>query len=155
MGPAVVQKMIYEEGSPEGWEAKNVKRSYSGTISVISNVKYDLKFEVLLSDLGHDYEKLVDIKLNGVSLGECNPDCGHMSPIDCDYACIFYDCTPHLSQTTISSATGVVRAVLAYQGHSRDCDCDTNAWHCKRENIDLTLTPVVAAARITLTPIDE
>ena len=129
--------------------------TYTEKINVVPQIKYYIKLEVLMNDLGASNEKVSDIVFNGISIGECNPDCGIMTEPECDYACIFYDCTPFLTSNTISSATESLDVKLTYQGHSKDCDCNTSTWQCQIEDTDPRLTPILALARITLTPSDE
>ena len=118
-------------------------------------MRYGIKEEVLLNDLGDASEKVSSIELNGIKIGGCNPEksgCNAQGLSHCgDYACVFYDCTPSLDKTLISFDSSAVNIKLVYVGHSRDCDCNTNTWECKAEDVDPTLTPTLALARITFT----
>ena len=136
--------MIYDEGKSPGED--NLRASYEGTITVVPNLRYELKVEVLRNDLGRKDEKVSDITMNGVIIGGCNPDGD-------DYDCTFYDCTSSLKQTTIFSHTASIKASLHFRGHSRDCDCDKNTWECSKEDTKPHFTPMKAVARITLSPI--
>ena len=142
----MIQTVIYAEGRNESWNGKPTRASYQDTITVVPYLKYALIIEVLRSDLGQPSERVFDITMNGVSVGGCNPDGD-------DYDCTFYDCTSSLDQTTISSNTASIKAILNFQGHSSDCDCDKKTWACSKENTKRDLTPMTAVARITLTPI--
>ena len=141
--------MIYKEGTRIG------KGTYSESIDVVPNMKYEIRFEVLLNDLGGANEKVSGIEFNGKSLGECNPRCEGMTASECDYACTFYDCTPYLNSKVATSGTETIKVDVEFKGHSRDCDCDKNTWECKKENTDPNLSPMVAVARVTLTPMEE
>ena len=150
---AVIRAIISEEGTGEGMDGTNVSKTYSKTIDIVPYMKYDIQLEVLMNDLGASHEKIKDVTLNGISIGECNPKCDDdKTESECDYACTFYDCTSFLTTTTISSGTGSLDVKLRYQGHSRDCDCDKDSWQCEKENSNPSLTPMVAVARITLIP---
>ena len=146
-----IQKVIYEEGT----DAFSRPQIYSDIIEATPHMNYDIQIEVLLNDLGEVDEKISDISVNGISIGECNPNCGDMTARECDYACTFYDCTPHLTHTIVSSGSGTFNVKLQYEEHSRDCDCDKSTWQCQKENTGTGLSPMVAVARITLTPADE
>ena len=148
----IIQKIIVKEGQLDESEGTPMTYAYTKTFTVFPYMRYDIRIEVLLNDLGGPDEKVTDILINKKSIGGCNPNCGLMSESKCDYACTFYDCTPSLNSTIVSSSTGSMNIKLIYQGNSKDCDCDTMTWQCKKENIDPNLTPVVALARITLTP---
>ena len=148
-----IQDVIVQEGTGDGMGG--LLFTYTEKINVVPQIKYYIKLEVLMNDLGASNEKVSDIVFNGISIGECNPDCGIMTEPECDYACIFYDCTPFLTSNTISSATESLDVKLTYQGHSKDCDCNTSTWQCQIEDTDPRLTPILALARITLTPSDE
>ena len=120
---------------------------YSKKVSVVSNLVYAIKIEVLQNDLGAAHEKVSHIVINGVNYGECNPP-------GKDKDCTFYDCTPSLKSTTVVSTTDVMSFKLAYQHHSRDCNCNLSNWECQSEDLRSNgRAPIIAAARITLTPI--
>ena len=131
--------MIQKEGPDVG------DSTYTARVHVFSNIKYLIKLEVLRSDLGSSDEKVSDIIFDETRLGECNPP-------GSDYACDFFDCTSSLTSNEIVSEKGFVDVELKYVGHSHDCDCDTATWECSQENTITGRTPMVAAARITLTP---
>ena len=122
---------------------------------MVPKVRYGIKVEVLLNDLGDASEKVSSIELNGIHIGQCNPESSHciaQGLSECgDYACVFYDCTSYLDKTLISFDSSAVNVKIVYVGHSKDCDCNTNTWECKAEDVDLTLTPTLALARITFT----
>ena len=91
-------------------------------------------------------EKVSNIILDGVSIGDCDPDGG-------DYECTFYDCAHSLTRKTVSSGNGAILAALTYERHSWDCDCDKLTWNCRKQNTVQGYTPMTAVARITLTPV--
>ena len=139
--PAVIQHVIYAEG-------KTKTPSIGSTINVVPDVTYSLKVEVLRNDLGSKSEKVSDIQLDGVTIGDCNPDGG-------DYDCTFFDCGQSLTKTTITSSSGSIIAALAYEGAYRthSCDCNKETWECAKQDTMIGFTPMTAVARITLTPI--
>ena len=146
--PSIVHKVIYDE-DPLVIDYESPERTiYTDTIKLVPQQKYWLKLEVLQSDLGHSGEKVSGIEINGQDFGECSPTGG-------DHDCTFFNCAPQLLSNQIISENGRLQLKLTYQGHSKDCDCDKQTWRCKEENIDKTLTPMVAAARITLTPMSK
>ena len=134
--------MIYQEGTDVG------SSIYSGWAQVVPNVKYQIKLEVLRSDLGDSGEKVKDIMFDGISVGECNPP-------GADQACDFFDCTSRLTSNEIDFKKDLIEIKLEYVGHSKDCDCDTTTWECSPENTVPLQTPMVAAARVTLTRIGK
>ena len=107
---------------------------------------YSFKLEVLRNDLGHSNEKVSNITLDGVTIGDCNPDGD-------DYDCTFFDCAQSLTKTTIRSQNGSIVAALTYEGHSWDCDCDKQTWQCSKEDTTIGFTPMTAVARFIFTPI--
>ena len=138
---AIIQHVIYAEGkTPTSW--------IGSIINVVPYVPYSLKVEVLRNDLAGTEEKVSNIKLDGVTIGDCNPDGG-------DYDCTFFDCGQSLTKTTITSSNGSIIAALTYsdRGHTWDCDCDKNTWDCRKQNTMIGFTPMTAVARFTLTPI--
>ena len=122
---------------------------------MVPKVRYAIKVEVLLNDLSNAEEKVSSIEINEIKIGECNPEdsgCIAQGLSDCgDHACVFYDCTSYLEKSLFSFDSSAVNIKLAFSGHSRDCDCNTNTWECKKEEVDPTLTPTLALARITFT----
>ena len=143
--------MIFiDDDGESGTDHTRTHRSY---VEVVPLKRYRLLLEVLLNDLGGTEEKVSDIKFNEIPLGECNPLCDGMTERECDYACLFYDCSSQLQDTVVTSGTSTLTFELKFQGISRDCDCNKNTGECKKEDLDGNLTPVMAAAKITLTPI--
>lgn len=129
--------MIFSEGEDE-------KEYNYGTICAYPEMRYVVTMEILRDDLADDSERVVDVKLNGESIGGCNPDGD-------DHDCNFFQCP---GQWVIqASRDGSIYVVLQYQEHSYDCDCNTHTWECSAENTVAGRTPVTAAARFTLTPI--
>ena len=135
----VIKHMVYGEGA-------STKSTYESTINVAPNLDYEVKIEVLRNDLGSSDERVSKITVDGVAIGDCNPDGG-------DYDCTFFNCRDTIQNEVVFSETGLIRVALTYQGHSWDCDCDKETWECSKENQVPTRTPMTAAARITLTPI--
>ena len=132
--------MIYEEGTAE----PPGEATYKARIGLSPNVNYLIKLEVLRNDLGGSDEKVNAIIFDGTNVGECNPP-------GSDYDCDFYDCTSKLTLKEVVSTTGLITIELKYVGHSKDCDCDKNTWECSPEDSVNGRSPMVAAARITLT----
>ena len=135
--------VIYHEGVSVG----EPDTSYEGVTTVVPHLKYEIKVEVLRNDLAGDWEKVSAITVNGVNIGECNPD-------GTDDDCTFYDCNSSLTQTTVSSQNDFIKVVLHYEGHSSDCDCNKDTWECVKEDAneeDPTFISMIAVARITLT----
>lgn len=125
-------------------EGKSAQALVSKTYTVKRGATYVVqKFEVLRNDLGGASEKVTSIKVNGVELGECNPDGG-------DYDCTYFDCQKtHTFSTTSTQLT----VQMTLTGHSWDCDCDTTTWECSKEDTwegRTPRTPVTSVARITL-----
>ena len=102
--------------------------------------------EVLRNDLGHAHEKVVDVTLDGQSIGGCNPNGG-------DYDCTFFPCS-HITHS-FTPTTEKVALRIDVQGHSWDCDCDMKAhpWKCSRENSISGRTAMTAVARYTFDPV--
>jgi hypothetical protein len=114
----------------------------SGSLSATPGVVYSVTLEVLRNDL-MDASELVDrIKVNGVEVGECNPDGD-------DYDCTFFSCP--ISHSITVPADGIVAFEFDFKGHSWDCDCNKTSWECSQENTVEGRTPVVSAVRVTLT----
>ena len=133
--------MVYGEG-----KTASPVQIYDSTINVVPKLKYNVKVEVLRNDLGEPNEKVSKITFDGAVIGDCNPDGG-------DYDCTFFDCQDSIQNSTVSSESGSILVALTYEGHSWDCDCDTQTWECSKENQVAGRTPMTAVARITLTPI--
>ena len=136
--PEMIKHMVYGEG-------KQTKRTYESTINVVPFVDYYLKIEVLRNDLESDDERVSKITIDGVEVGDCNPDGG-------DYDCTFFNCQDSLQYQVVSSINGSISVAFTYEGHSWDCDCNKETWTCSKENTVKGLTPMTAVARITLTP---
>ena len=142
--PKPIQHIIYKEGKdPSNWDET---ATYEDVINVQPGIDYSVKVEVLRNDLGSSSEKVSRIALNGRTIGDCNPDGD-------DYDCTFFDCSPTLSTKQVSSHGGSIVASLTFQGHSRDCDCDKGTWECAKEDTKIGFDPMLAVAKITLTPL--
>ena len=129
------------------WSAGPEKAAYTDTIQVVPRQSYLMKLEVLQSDLSDSDEKVSGIEINGESLGECNPDGG-------DQDCTFFDCAQHLLTNEIVSEDSSLQVKLTFQKHSKDCNCNKRTWNCKSDaEKDPTKASILAAARITLTPL--
>ena len=131
--------MIYEEYGTSS------SSTYSRVIDVYPNEKYSVQIEVLRSGLGGSDDKVSNIIIDGISVGECNPP---GSDSDCD----FYNCGSQLGSTIFSSITGKIPVDLEYVGNSYECNCDTAAWTCSSGIDSLFKTPMLAAARVTFKP---
>ena len=143
----MIQHVIYAEGrTPSSWNAQPTKATYTSMINIVPHLTYILKVEVLRNDLASSNEKVSNITLNGVAIGDCNPD-GE------DYDCTFFDCSGSLTKTSISSGNSSILAAFTYEGHSWDCDCDKETWKCSKENTTINYTPMTAVAKVTLTPL--
>lgn len=141
------QKQWTEHGKI--WSAGPEKAAYTDTIQVVPRQRYWMKLEVLRSDLSDSDEKVSGIEIDGESFGECNPDGG-------DQDCTFFDCAPHLLTNEIVSEDRRLQVKLTFQKHSKDCICDKSTWNCKSDaEKDPTKAPILAAARITLTPLGK
>merc|ERR1719203_1306131 len=110
--PTAVTQVIYSSGTSS-------KTHNTGTISVLPGAVYTVQLEVLRNDLQSSSERVVDVTLDGRSIGGCNPDGG-------DYDCTFFNCP--IPATTVQSQTGTIQVSMQYTGHSWDCDCDTSTW---------------------------
>ena len=148
-GPTTpVVAMAYTAGSLTNLQASQTG-PVTATATVIPGVTYNVKTEILRNDLGHGRSEMVtSILVDGVELGECNPDGG-------DYDCTFFDCFSAQSHTVTATSTQLQFA-LSYQGHSHDCDCDTLTWEsgdtsCSKEFTIAGRSPMAAVARFTLT----
>ena len=139
----VIHHVIYEEGrTPPSWD----RATYESVINVVPHLSYNVKVEILRNDLGDIREKVSNITFDGVNVGDCKPN-------EDDYDCTFFDCVQTIKNETISSSDGSITAALTYEGHSWNCDCDKQTWNCEKENTAIALTPMIAVAKLTLTPI--
>ena len=136
-----ITELIYEEGECDPY--CDSKR-YSTYVNVLRNTSYEIKIEILKNDLGTDDKKMTVIKVDGTSIGNC------YSSGEND-VCSFYDCSFHLTSKHIISSTGVFDFEFIYSKHLQNCSCDKETWICEKPNT--TLPQMIAAARITLTPI--
>ena len=129
------------------WEAYGTSDSsiYSSVIDVYANRDYSLQVEVLRSGLGDATAMISSIKVDGIYVGQCNPD---GSDTDCD----FFNCGSAIGSKVFSSKTGKLSVELEYDGNSAECYCDTSNWKCSSAADSLFKTDIVAAAQITLTP---
>ena len=137
-----IQHVIYSEGKSNSDPAK-----YKDDINVLPGIEYSIQVEVLRNDLGDSTEKVTKIKINGETIGDCNPDGG-------DYDCTFFNCAQTITTKRISSPDGTIFASFTYVGHSRDCDCDKETWECAKEDTKTGFSPMTAVAKITLTPLN-
>ena len=139
-----IVKVIYKETTFNYVQVGN-KGSYKDIIQVTPNEIYDMKLEVLQNDLEQASEKVEEIIINGINIGECNPP-------GSDTDCTFYDCTSSLGIKEVSSQSGTIPVQLKYIGNEHDCDCNKVTWKCQPQKNEAGQTHVVAAARITLSP---
>ena len=142
--PVVV--MVYSEG-------ETAQANQTGTATVVDGVTYDIKTEILRNNLGGADEKVTRILVNGVELDGSNPGC---NPDGGNYDCTFFDCSSGSTPPLTATSTEMVFR-LAYEGHSRGCDCNKTTWEsgdtsCSKEDTVAGRTPMTAVARFTLTP---
>jgi hypothetical protein len=103
--------MVYSEGETA---ASNPSAKASAT--VVPGEIYAIKVEILRNDLGSASERVTDIRIDGVSVGDCNPDGG-------DYDCTFFDCSSTLTTHIATAKTyGMMDIEIDVVGHSYDCD---------------------------------
>ena len=133
--------MVYSEGS-----SKSSTPSASGVATVTKGATYALQIEVLRNDLADASEKVEAIRVDGVDIGECNPDGG-------DYDCTFFDCAAQIPaqnlEVVATSSSMHFEADLV--GHSHGCDCDKTTWECSKEDTVSGRKAMTAVLRITLT----
>ena len=121
------------------------------SIRVIPGIIYKLSVGILQSGLGNDLAQLSDIKLNGISFGDCNPS-------GSEIACSLYNCFDDNSIKEVTSYTGSISVVLIYRKVPQHiCDCNLNSWACSPKSGYSghipNRAPTRAAAKINLTPI--
>ena len=145
----IVKKVVYQNDD----SGNGASNSWQDTINVQPNILYSIAWQVLRSDLGDSGENVVDVKLDGTSVGGCKPPGG-------DYDCDFYDChgdngLDTFQKYVITSASGVVNVVATFTGNSKDCDCDRSdlEGRCAQENTVIGYTATKAALKFTLTPV--
>ena len=136
----IIEHIVYGEGRDD-----KIKSTYDSNINVIPDVDYYMQIEVLRNDLGDNGDRVSKITIDGVDIGDCNPDGG-------DYDCTFFDCQDSLEYQIVSSTNGSISVSFTYEGHSWDCDCDKETWICSKESTISGRTPMTAVARITLIP---
>ena len=121
------------------------------SIRVIPGVVYKLRVGILQSGLGNDLAQLSDIKLNGISFGDCNPS-------GSEIACSFYNCFGDHSIKEVTSYTGLISVALVYRKVPKHiCDCNLKPWACSPKSGYSghipNRAPTRAAVKINLTPI--
>ena len=103
--------------------------------------------QVLRNDLASSAEKVTAIRVDGVDLGECNPDGG-------DYDCTFYDCATDIANQGHSLTVVATASTMDFEadltGHSHDCDCDTDTWECSQQDTVADRTAMTAVLRFRL-----
>jgi hypothetical protein len=115
-----------------------------GTIDVEAGVVYAVGFEILRNDLGDHGEYVLDVVIDGVSLGECHPD-------GSDYDCTFFECP--FAEKVITASSSTITVNIRIQEHSWDCDCDVQTWECSSEDSVSGRTKMTAVGRFTLTAV--
>jgi len=115
-----ITKVVYAAGNND-----NIKTHNPGTIDVMPGIKYRVAMEALQNDLGQPSEYVMDVTLDGVSMGGCKPTGG-------DYDCTFFKC-PLSGVKEVVSGSGKIIVDMKYTGHSWDCDCDMQSWKCSAE----------------------
>ena len=136
----IIEHMVYGEGRDD-----KIMSTYYSNINVVPDIDYYMQIEVLRNDLGDNGERVSKITVDGVDVGDCDPDGG-------DYDCTFFDCQDSLEYQIVSAINGSISVSFTYEGHSWDCDCDTETWSCSKESTISGRTPMTAVARITLIP---
>ena len=121
------------------------------SIRVIPGIIYKLSVGILQSGLGNDLAQLSDIKLNGISFGDCNPSGSEM-------ACSFYNCFDGQSIKEVTSYAGSISVTLIYRNVPQHiCDCNLKPWACSPKSGYTghipNRAPTRAAAKINLKPI--
>ena len=142
----IVTQIVYQEDvDGDTWTA-----SITG---VQKNMYYKVEYEVMQGDLGSSNEKVVDVTVNGVSVGGCNPTAD-------DYDCTFTSCNGinenDLKDVIILSTSNSIAVIATYQEHSKDCDCDRSNMDglCSKEDTVGGRTPTKAALKFKLTPVE-
>jgi len=136
--PQAITQVVFSEGTV-------AKTENAGSIHAQPGVTYEVSFELLRNDLGGVDEKALDVIVDGLHMGECNPD-GE------DTDCTFYQCTFDDQTKFITPQTGLIHVAIHMQEHSKDCDCDKTTWECSQEDTVPGRTPMTAVGRFTLTP---
>ena len=77
--PGSYTVMVASEGSTAYYSP-----SASATMDVTPNELFAVTVEILRNDLGSASERVTAIRIDGVKIGDCNPDGG-------DYDCTFFD----------------------------------------------------------------
>ena len=121
------------------------------SVRVIPGVVYKLSVAILQSGLENDLAQLSDIKLNGISFGDCNPS-------GSEIACSFYNCFDDDSIKEVTSYSGLISVQLIYRKIPQHvCDCNLKPWACSPKSGYSghipNRSPTRAAAKINLTPI--
>ena len=121
------------------------------SIRVIPGVVYKLSVAILQSGLENDLAQLSNIKLNGISFGDCNPS-------GSEIACSFYNCFDDHSIKEVTSYSGLISVALVYRKVPKHiCDCNLKPWACSPKSGYSghipNRSPTRAAAKINLTPI--
>ena len=148
-----VTKVVYQEDVSGYCTTLNEPACvWNASISgVQANFYYKVEYEVMQGDLGSSDEKVVNVTLNGVSVGGCNPTGD-------DYACTFASCNGEngndKKDVVIFATSNSIAVTATYQEHSKDCDCDrSNAdGLCSEEDTVTGRTPTRAALKFKLTP---
>ena len=137
------QQIIYQEdvGGEE-------HQTWNGTINGLPGASYAIGYDVLRSDLNNFNERVIGVMVGSVKLGGCNP-------LGSDYACDFVTCSHPASSSLITfPASGILKVLATYTGHSKDCDCNRTSpsGACMKERrIPLEgFTPTKAALRFNL-----
>ena len=125
---------------------------FSDLIYVKPGVVYDVKLELLRSDLADPIGGLTEMTIDGENVGGCKPP-GNKN--DCD----FFECGQGANKLDIKEVSTSSRTLsfnLKYGNNSQvtHCKCDKTTWKChdKANNDYQGLPEIVAAARITLFP---
>ena len=88
--------MVYGEGRDD-----KILSTYYSNINVVPDIDYYMQIEVLRNDLGDNGERVSKITVDGVDVGDCDPDGG-------DYDCTFFDCQDSLEYQIVSAINGSI-----------------------------------------------
>ena len=126
------------------WSSTRVGPRLYQTLYTAPNKWFRLKVVVMRTDTNYRDEKVSDIKINGRSIGGCNPD-GE------DYECTFYDCSlnenvlgDHLADTVLrSNAEGIWKFEIKYS-HTVDAtpECKYNNQNKVQAAVGISLDPL-------------
>ena len=123
----------------------------NGTLSVLPNVLYEVKIQILHLEVNNSSREATSIVLDGHNMGSCHPN-GTSN-------CEFYNCSDetnrsNLTKTTIEPKNETIELEIYYNDpveNGSACFCNTSDYSCNKTMASHDLTPVTASAHITLT----